>query len=35
MTDMELLVVIFGVAVVLGNIWLYWHKWQRKKTKKS
>ncbi|ETW99882.1 MAG: hypothetical protein ETSY2_40120 [Candidatus Entotheonella gemina] len=30
MTDMELLVVILAVPVVLGNIWIYWRKWQRK-----
>jgi hypothetical protein len=31
MTNMELLVVILAVPVVLGNAWIYWHKWQRKR----
>lgn len=34
MSDMELLVVILGVVVVGANIWMYWHKWQRKAKRK-
>jgi hypothetical protein len=35
MTPLEIWVWVFGALVIGGNIWVYWHKWHRKKSKKS